>query len=172
MNGQQQRLVKVLGVPQTYNWGTQGSASLVAATHQASDPTFTPDPQTPYAELWFGAHPSAPSQVGHQPESDSTKTDLIKWLGDSKLPYLFKVLSIAKPLSLQLHPDEENAARLHSEDPEHYKDPHSKPEMAVALSDPFEALCGFRKHRIIMMLAESIPGLAKVIRRSTDSTLR
>jgi len=47
-------------------------------------------------------------------------------------------------LSIQSHPDKFLAAQLHTERPHIYKDPNHKPEMAVALTDDFEALSGFR----------------------------
>ena len=47
-----------------------------------------------------------------------------------------KVLSVAKALSIQAHPDKALAARLHAQDPAHYPDANHKPEMAIALT-PF-----------------------------------
>lgn len=60
-----------------------------------------------------------------------------------ELPFLFKVLSIAEPLSIQAHPDLTLAAELHRVHPAHYPDANHKPEMAVALT-PVELLYGFR----------------------------
>lgn len=59
------------------------------------------------------------------------------------LPFLFKVLSVGKALSIQAHPDAALARTLHRDFPQHYKDPNHKPETAIALTE-FEALCGFR----------------------------
>lgn len=105
---------------------------------------------TPYAEFWMGTHDSGPAYVA---ETGLTLKDLIRenpslvgekvvktWGPD--LPFLFKVLSVAKALSIQAHPDKELAARLHKEQPEVYKDGNHKPEMALAITH-FEALCGF-----------------------------
>lgn len=39
---------------------------------------------------------------------------------EGKLPFLFKILSIQKALSIQAHPDKKLAERLHSEDPKNY----------------------------------------------------
>jgi len=63
---------------------------------------------------------------------------------DYDLTFLFKVLSIEKVLSIQAHPDKQLAAQLFTDRPDIYKDPNHKPEMAVALTDDFEALSGFR----------------------------
>lgn len=55
------------------------------------------------------------------------------------LPFLFKVLSVRKALSIQAHPDVALARELHATKPELYKDPNHKPEMTIALTR-FEAL--------------------------------
>lgn len=39
----------------------------------------------------------------------------------NKLPFLFKVLSINKALSIQAHPNKKLAEKLHSKDPKNYK---------------------------------------------------
>ncbi|CAI9753486.1 unnamed protein product [Fraxinus pennsylvanica] len=65
---------------------------------------------------------------------------LQKW-GPS-LPFLFKVLSVAKPLSTLAHPHKLLAEVLHKQQPDIYKDDNHKPEIALALTE-FEALCGF-----------------------------
>eukprot|EP01119_Soliformovum_irregulare_P005376 TRINITY_DN17143_c0_g1_i1.p1 TRINITY_DN17143_c0_g1~~TRINITY_DN17143_c0_g1_i1.p1 ORF type:complete len:404 (+),score=137.88 TRINITY_DN17143_c0_g1_i1:126-1214(+) len=103
----------------------------------------------------MGTHPSGPSSVVFK---DGTKRLLSKYLKDHheaigrnptgsdapSLPFLFKVLSIAKALSIQAHPDKKLAVELHARNPQNYKDPNHKPEMAMALSQ-MEALCQFRK---------------------------
>jgi mannose-6-phosphate isomerase class I len=52
------------------------------------------------------------------------------------------VLSVAKALSIQAHPDRDLAAALHALRPATYRDSNHKPEMAVAVTE-FHALCGF-----------------------------
>ena len=74
--------------------------------------------------------------------------------GGQQLPFLFKVLSVNKCLSIQAHPDKANAAVLHLRDPEHYGDDNHKPEMSVALTD-FEAMCGFRPYEEIVAHASA-----------------
>ena len=99
------------------------------------------DDQEPYAELWMGSHVSGPSV------SAKTGEPLNRWLErnpmalgkevlkehGSSLPFLFKVLSIQKSLSIQSHPDKALAEQLHSERPHVYKDPNHKPEIALAV---------------------------------------
>jgi mannose-6-phosphate isomerase len=57
------------------------------------------------------------------------------------LPYLLKVLAAAQPLSLQTHPNTEQARDGYARGC--YVDPNPKPELLCALT-PFEALCGVR----------------------------
>jgi mannose-6-phosphate isomerase len=99
----------------------------------------------------MGTHPSGPASLAGSGEL------LQAWLqsrpgalglprpasSTSALPYLLKVLSVGKALSVQAHPDRELAARLHAARPDLYRDANHKPEMAVAVT-PFEAMCSFR----------------------------
>jgi mannose-6-phosphate isomerase len=107
----------------------------------------------PFGELWLGVHEAAPSLVtvaGEQLElGDLAARQPAAVLGTkvaetfSGLPFLLKVLSCDRPLSIQAHPDKGLAAQLHARDPEHYPDANHKPEIAIALT-PFEAMCSFR----------------------------
>lgn len=54
-----------------------------------------------------------------------------------------QILSIAKALPLQLHPNKDLATKLHNKDPDQFSDPNHKPEIAVALSK-FELFAGFK----------------------------
>jgi mannose-6-phosphate isomerase len=127
----------------------------------------------PYAELWMGAHPDAPSVL-----SDGTPLDkaiaqrseallgpeVRERFGD-RLPFLMKVLAAEQPLSLQAHPTneqaqagfaaEEAAGVPRDDSTRTFKDPFHKPELLLALT-PFEALCGFRP------VEESLHCLAKL----------
>lgn len=118
----------------------------------------------PQAELWMGSHERGPSQIVGADDKGETLDQLIarnqqRVLGlevsdrFGQLPYLFKVLAIARPLSIQVHPtleqarvgfDRENQAGVAIDAPNRtYRDPNHKPEMVVALTR-FEGLCGFR----------------------------
>ena len=101
-----------------------------------------------------------------QIERNGTWQDMQEWLDSEEgrsfrgydaegLPFLLKVLSVAKSLSIQVHPDKERAHLLHSEKPELYKDANHKPEMAICISREFTALCGFRPvHEILGFIYE------------------
>jgi mannose-6-phosphate isomerase len=126
----------------------------VARLAKSSDENFIPDDNTPYSELWMGDLSSGPSTI------KATGVDLGEFIskdvdanigGMEKLPFLLKVLSIRKALSIQVHPSKKEAERLHAERPDMYKDPNHKPEVAIALT-PFLALCGFRPFREIHQL--------------------
>lgn len=159
---------------QPYAWGTRDEAAFIPRL--LGQP---PEPGRPYAELWMGAHPQAPSHV-------YTETGLMPldiWLeqnphqllgGNPPLPFLFKVLSIAEPLSIQAHPNAEQAARLHARDPQHYPDPRAKPELVIAL-DHLEALVGFLPPSAWPGLALRYPELAAFVPQpwpSSPETLR
>ena len=133
-----------------YQWGRVGSESLVYHIQNVSGKVGELKQEERYSELWMGTHPNGPSIV------DESGDSLSKFLQESgapfdKLPFLFKVLSIDKPLSIQAHPDKKLAEELHKNSPHIYKDDNHKPEMACALT-PFEALCGFRKNSDIHSL--------------------
>ena len=135
-------------VVQHYSWG---SRTLIPALLGLPAPA--PDP---WAELWVGAHRGGPSRL----PDGRTLADV-----EPDLPYLLKLLSAVEPLSLQAHPDEEQAvagyareeaAGIPFEAPERtYKDAHAKPEMLVALT-PFSALCGFRDPKDALRLTRAL----------------
>jgi len=97
------------------------------------------------------SHPNGPSKIKDSGDSlfDFIQKDPLV-LGEKvrarfgdDIPFLFKVLSVEKALSIQAHPNKSQAEILHSTRGDLYKDPNHKPEMAIALT-PFEMLCGFR----------------------------
>ena len=94
----------------------------------------------------MGTHPNGPSKLMSSCP-DETEISLSEWLesncealGDKvqkrfegKLPFLFKVLSVNKSLSIQAHPNKSHAEQLHSMRPDIYRDPNHKPEMAIGM---------------------------------------
>lgn len=156
---------------QQYAWGKLGLDSEVARLSQESNPDFKVSPTEPYAELWMGAHPKAPSRIpslGGRSLLEYVKANS-QVLGDKvverfngELPYLFKVLSVNKSLSIQAHPNKTHAEKLYAERPDIYKDPNHKPEMAIALT-PFEGLCGFRPINEIKNFLENVLEFRAVI---------
>ena len=68
----------------------------------------------------------------------------------------YQVLSIAKALPLQLHPNKDLASQLHKQDPDQFGDQNHKPEIAVAFG-PFEVFAGFKQLSEIQKLFELEP---------------
>jgi len=124
-----------------YAWGEAGPEAYLGRLTGGNDPG-------PKAELWMGAHPKSPSKVGGKGLDQwfAEKPELLGKeslaIDPSGLPYLFKILSAAQPLSIQLHPNKQQAALLHTKDPVNYPDDNHKPEIAIALEE-HEALLGF-----------------------------
>jgi mannose-6-phosphate isomerase len=144
--------VAIGNTPRDYAWGsTTAIAGLLGTTPSGR----------PEAELWLGAHPGSPARI-LDPSQVAGARDLAEWIaadpattlgGRPRLPFLLKVLA-GGPLSLQAHPTAEQAAEgfarenalgipLDAPD-RNYRDPHPKPEVIYALSERFDALCGFR----------------------------
>ncbi|OCL07934.1 mannose-6-phosphate isomerase [Glonium stellatum] len=150
-----------------YPWGRKGSESLAARLCAKTPGTdFKIDENTPYSEMWMGTYPELPSYVLETGENLQDVLDehareligkvVIEKFNQTALPYLPKVLSIAKALPLQLHPDKSLATELHRRDPSNFTDPNHKPEIALALTD-FEAFCGFKPLEVIDRLMQLPP---------------
>ncbi|MCS5716590.1 mannose-6-phosphate isomerase, class I [Herbiconiux sp. CPCC 205763] len=145
--------VSIVNTPRDYAWGSTTAIPELLGT---------PETGEPQAELWLGAHPGSPSRV-LDPVLTGGAGDLAAWIAadpaaalgkGETLPFLLKILAAAHPLSLQAHPtleraregyERENAAGVPLEaSNRNYKDALHKPEIIVALSPTFDALCGFR----------------------------
>ncbi len=153
---------KLFNKIQNYDWGTKDNDAFI--------PKFLgikPEHDVPYAELWIGAHPKAPSEI----EIDGKRFPLdkiiaeypLEFLGeyvskkfDNKFPFLLKVLSAERALSIQTHPNKEQAIMLHAADPKNYPDDNHKPEIAIAV-DSLTAIAGFRPVDEIIMNLHSLP---------------
>jgi mannose-6-phosphate isomerase len=149
---------------QRFDWGSsQGIPELLG---------FAPD-GGPYAEAWWGAHPSAPSVTASGPLDAVIGENLVGALGATvardygKLPYLLKVLSIAQPLSIQVHPTletaragfaaEEDGGVAITDPHRNYKDASHKPEMLLAVTN-MTVLSGFRPEADLMRDLELLGG--------------
>lgn len=131
----------------------------------------------PFAELWMGAHPDLPSKIEVKDRlvalNEVITASAKEVLGpvvtrefQGQLPYLFKVLSAAAPLSIQVHPSKalaregfirENAAGIPlSVEHRNYRDINHKPELIAALTD-FYGLRGFQPLTQIAQVLTDIP---------------
>jgi mannose-6-phosphate isomerase len=151
-----------------YAWGSR---------HAIADLQGRPVPASgPEAELWMGAHPSAPSGVAETTLDAVIAADPDRELGPAvvarfgpRLPFLLKVLSAEQALSIQLHPSRAQAqAGFRAEHQRgvppaerNYVDDWPKPELLCALT-PFEVLAGLRPARdaAALLRALSVPPLA------------
>lgn len=129
-------MFKIHGVIRNYDWGTKDYLPSLLDKEEDG---------RPQAEYWMGTHPSGEAVT----ENGEALSSYIGY----RLPYLFKVLSIASPLSLQCHPTKaqaeegwkrEEADRKAGKDV-NYRDDNDKPEILCALT-PVTALCGFRDY--------------------------
>ena len=127
---------KIKGKVKDYAWGNDDFIpSLIGG--------FTGKPQ---AELWFGTHPSGESCTEDGIPLSKLIAEDRSILGEEaygrfsgKLPLLFKVLAIAKPLSLQCHPDKKQAEEGWERETEYrkagqlvsYQDRNMKSEMII-----------------------------------------
>ncbi|CAN4079964.1 unnamed protein product [Withania somnifera] len=179
------RLVKLMGSVKNYDWGRPAKESCVARLYSLNSGGKIDENQR-YAEFWMGTHDSGPSYVVEERKKTENgyayggaireKCNLKDWiqknpsvLGETvltkwgtQLPFLFKVLSVGKALSIQAHPDKDLAILLHKEQPLVYKDDNHKPEMALALTD-FEALCGFISLEELKVIVQTVPEIVEVV---------
>jgi mannose-6-phosphate isomerase len=161
-----------------YEWGSRSAIQAMLGL---------PAEVRPMAELWIGAHPDSPSRAvpgGHRldaliAERPGAMLGDRPWAGagpGARLGFLAKILAAAAPLSLQVHPDgdqarsgcaAEDARGLAPEDPaRRYRDRGGKPELLYALTS-FEALAGLRPPGESARLVEAlgVGGLRPLVER-------
>ncbi|MYS89817.1 MULTISPECIES: mannose-6-phosphate isomerase, class I [Streptomyces] len=134
-----------------YAWGSPTAIPHLLGTEPTGEPQ---------AEMWMGAHPGAPSRTGRGTLVEVIDADPERELGPAavakfgpRLPFLLKILAAGAPLSLQVHPDLDQAKEGYADEERrgipmdaphrNYKDANHKPELICALTE-FEGLCGFR----------------------------
>ncbi|MER5845133.1 MULTISPECIES: mannose-6-phosphate isomerase, class I [Streptomyces] len=135
-----------------YAWGSTTAIARLLGVEPTGEPQ---------AEMWMGAHPGAPSRTGRGSLAEVVAADPERELGAAtvakfgpRLPFLLKLLAAGAPLSLQVHPDLDQAKAGYADeerrgvpaDAAHrtYKDANHKPELVCALTE-FDGLCGFRE---------------------------
>jgi mannose-6-phosphate isomerase len=149
-----QKAYKLQGKHRHYDWGgTQFIPALMGVENPNNEP---------YAEYWMGVHPAAVAEITTEQGVvllDKMLADEGKMLLGEKtlanfgaLPYLYKVLDVANMLSIQAHPNKQNAVLGYEKEDaagidlnaavRNYKDKNHKPEVMVALSE-FWLLHGF-----------------------------
>ena len=115
----------------------------------------------PQAEMWMGDHPNGCSKITNESQeillSDFIASAPSAILGrhqhSKNMPYLFKVLAVEKALSVQVHPNKQQAkigflnenklGILQGAYNRTYHDANHKPELVFALT-PYKVMNGFR----------------------------
>ncbi|KAJ6437259.1 mannose-6-phosphate isomerase [Purpureocillium lavendulum] len=143
----------------SYEWGKKGSDSA-AARFAAATPSDSLSIQAdkPYAEDLVTGR----TLLDLFSENKALLSQSVSAKYGDKLPFLFKVLSINKALSIQAHPNKKLAEQLHARDAKNYPDDNHKPEMAIAIT-PFEGLCGFRPLSEIAHFLATVPSLRRLV---------
>ena len=183
-------LIFIENTPRAYAWGSRNALAELLGTPVTGEPQ---------AELWLGAHPGHPATVAKASTSKQSLIDLISsdperyGVDGGPLPFLLKVLAIGAPLSLQVHPNREQARAGYTAEEaagvprdaaeRNYGDANHKPELLVARSE-VTAVSGFRplaeaRQELLTLAAlsrgESSNALARVadrLVRGDDETLR
>lgn len=154
---------RIEGRAQHYAWGSVTAIPGLLGLEATGEP---------YAEHWLGAHESAPSLVAGAPLDTLISEHGKDILGTAtftrfggRLPYLMKLLAADHPLSIQAHPNREeaeagfareNAAGVPIDAPDRtYRDAWPKPEAIIAVT-PFVGLCGFRDPVRTVFLIEQL----------------
>jgi len=154
-------LYKMKNEVQEYAWGSKTALQELYGFENSEG--------KPQAELWMGGHPKSPSMLllgeansdvfSEVPLPEHIENDPGRVLGEAatrfgaRLPFLFKVLCAAEPLSIQVHPSKEQAESGYAREDacgpaidapdRNYRDDNHKPELICALR-PFWGLRGFR----------------------------
>lgn len=139
-------MVKIQGVIKNYDWGGRDYLASLFGNKDGR----------PQAEYWMGTHPSGEAVTENGEPLSSVS---------GRLPFLFKVLSIASPLSLQCHPTKAQAEDGWFRETQmrktgsafNYQDESEKAEVLSAMT-PVTALCGFRRiEEIRASLLSAVP---------------
>lgn len=157
-------IVKLTPVIKDYAWGNDYFIANLLGQ----------EPSGPKAEMWIGAHKDGSSVMScASGECDGnccygrTLFEYIQenpvFVGDEKeekiskgeFPFLLKVLAIGQALSLQCHPNAQQAKEGFEAKNESYKDANPKAEMLYALT-PVLLMCGFRNFEEIKASFERV----------------
>ena len=143
-----------------YDWGSSSKDSWVGKIAQLNSIS-----SFPYAEAWFGNHVNGSSKIAldKSPKEESCNEESYSKLIDLdyQLNFLGKVLSISRPLSIQLHPRKSKAIELHNLQPELFKDDNEKNEIAIAISK-LNIAAGFLSKEEIASRKLSFPSLNNI----------
>ncbi|MGI9085875.1 MAG: mannose-6-phosphate isomerase, class I [Aeromicrobium sp.] len=141
---------RLLNTSRDYDWGSSDDI-----------PQFLREPTDgrPVAEVWIGTHPLGMSVFS----TEDGEAPLSSIAGE--LPFMLKLLAASRPLSIQVHPNAQQAAAGFAREEADgvpidapsriYRDAHHKPEMVYALTT-FDTLVGFRPTAEILRILSAI----------------
>ncbi len=165
-----ERVFKLQNMVQHYAWGSAEYIPelLGVPNHE----------HRPFAELWMGSHIKAPSLVVVNGNETLSLRELIARSPDAvlgkksvktfgtELPFLFKALAAASPLSIQAHPTKQQALEGFTSEEmrgiplnsprRNYRDTNHKPELLVAFTG-FRLMRGFKSWAQVKREFERIP---------------
>ncbi|MBZ0179761.1 MAG: mannose-6-phosphate isomerase, class I [Melioribacteraceae bacterium] len=168
---------KLIGKIQHYDWGTKNENAFIPRLLGMEAET-----DLPYAEYWIGDHPKAPADILVEGKKQSLAEMIVNYpkeiLGKKvvkkfgkRLPFLLKVLSINRALSIQAHPDKKLAQILHQKDPQNYPDDNHKPEIAIAI-DELSAVVGLKEINEIKNVFDYYEELYSLLDKKSAADLR
>ncbi|KLU14638.1 MULTISPECIES: mannose-6-phosphate isomerase [Xenorhabdus] len=181
-------MLKMTNKIQHYDWGSKTALTDIYGIENSDN--------QPMAELWMGAHPKCSSLVTDPQTGEMSALSMLidqepeKYLGRKvarqfqRLPFLFKILCAAQPLSIQVHPDKtsaeigfakENAQGIPLDSAQrNYKDDNHKPELVYALTS-FKAMNAFRPLSEIAQLLDHVsaahPDIQAFLQQPTEQNL-
>lgn len=139
------------GAVQNYAWGGKDFIAELFGIDQTD--------QKPIAEYWVGVHSRGMAKIYYKGSWQE-----LQYV--SKLPYLLKILDVNEMLSIQSHPNKQQAEIGFANEERKkiplnakhrvFKDDNHKPELMVALSD-FWLLHGFKSEEDIQQTISSVP---------------
>lgn len=130
-------IVKITPAIKKYEWGNTTYIPELIGQQPTGEPQ---------AELWMGCHSQGPCYVYGTEQSFAEFIDAnpdFAGCSSKDFPYLFKVLAIDRALSIQVHPNAQQAKEAFEAGNPNYTDPNQKAEMFYALTE-CTVMCGLK----------------------------
>jgi mannose-6-phosphate isomerase len=153
------KIYKLKNGIKNYEWGSQSLIPQLLGLEN--------NDASPFAEMWMGTHKGAPSQVFTDSDEQINLSDIC---GD--IPFLFKLIAVEKPLSIQAHPNKEQAEEGFRKEEaagiglktlsRNYKDSNHKPEIICAIT-PITLMTGFKEPEEIINSLDEFLSLAPML---------